>query len=144
MLEMPDLGGPPQSSGDPSALQLIADLQRAFDRMRGTSKYGFAIPHPVVLMVSDGGSRCTIEMRFRAGERYCCAEPGCYLQTWSRAWWNQFHEQQSRNSSGAPQLAMLEIRGVVEAGALLHAHRSGGPIASNAYSYTQIDSINDT
>lgn len=55
----------------------------------GNSPYPRQWPAIRVLSMSDSGAGVQIELRFRAGERYCCGEPRCYLATYDAAWWHK-------------------------------------------------------
>jgi hypothetical protein len=86
--------------------------------------------------MSPTGLRAEIEIRFRAGEQYCCAEPGCFMSTFSREWWSRLRDSLRASAGREPRPMVIKIVGVVEEGALLRANQSFGlPEASRAYSY---------
>lgn len=97
---------------------------------------GRSRPRVRVLDVSDSGHRVQIELRFLSGERYCCAEPGCFLGTYDPAWWNGVRVRLKQVSDRDPPPMSLAIVGVVEEGAEFESHRGLLPLASPAYAYT--------
>ncbi|MBY0262408.1 MAG: hypothetical protein K2Q20_08700, partial [Phycisphaerales bacterium] len=63
------------------ALQHALELPPSDDGVSGHRALppGRSRPRVRVLDVSTSGHRFTIELRFVAGERYCCGEPCCFL-----------------------------------------------------------------
>lgn len=81
-----------------------------------------------------GGTRFEIELRFQAGTSYCCAEPGCFLPTYSRAWWTRLREALRDHCDREPPPFTMIVHGVVESGAVLESLASlGMPTHSAVY-----------
>ncbi len=65
-------------------------------------------------------SSLELVVRFKSGERYCCAEAGCHLGFWDECWWQRFRN--ALNCEGIGDLSPLTIDRVtviVETGAML-------------------------
>jgi hypothetical protein len=112
-------------------------LQLALDTAMGEpTNTELSTPHVNVIAVSRTGMRAEIEIRFRAGERYCCAEPGCFMPTFSRDWWCRLRESLRASAGREPPPMVIKVLGVVEEGALLQVLQLLGlPEASCAYNY---------
>lgn len=109
-------------------------LQSALDEMmRPPNKKGMVAPQLRVLAISPTGARIEVEMRFLAGKRYCCCEPGCHLPTFSREWWRCLREALRNSTEREPPPMEMTLFGVIEEGALfsLTNHSRG----SRAFSY---------
>jgi hypothetical protein len=88
---------------------------------------------PALRVVGVDGARIELELRFRAGERYCCGEPGCYLGA-DRVWWKNVRRYLGEDAPGGS--VVLWVRGVVEDGALfVNLGSLGLPERSGAYEY---------
>lgn len=95
-----------------------------------------AMPRATLLSVSPGGTRFELELRFQSGKSYCCAEPGCFLPTHSRAWWMRLREALRDHCDRDPPPFTMVVHGVVESGAVLESLESCGlPVQSAAYAY---------
>lgn len=112
-------------------------LQHAMDGMLcGKTRNGLARPRPTVLAVSGTGARFEMELRFLAGEEYCCAEAQCFLWTYDRGWWDAVRELLQEVSSRQPPPMVVVIHGVVELGAKLRWLSDGTVgVPSAAYVY---------
>jgi hypothetical protein len=98
---------------------------------------GFDTPVLTVLSANEGGTRLEVELRFREGERYCCAEAICHLGAGSQRWWQNVREYLRTVSDREPPPLSLAVSGVVEYGALLDSqHAPGFCEVCEAYTYT--------
>lgn len=122
---------------------MITELQATFDRLRGSSPHQLSVPILTVLSAEPDGSKCVVELRFQTGKKYCCAESGCSLPTWSRDWWMKFLDHLRQMSQREPTISTIEVRGLVEPGALLFAFQKSGPRSAVASSYVTIATIPD-
>src|SRR5262245_54093873 len=110
-------------------------LLHALEESTGTPKDArLTKPTIRLLSVNASGNRMEIEMRFRSGETYCCAELGCHVATHDAEWWKSFRSCISRMTDRDPPPMTLTIYGVIDAGArLLSSASLGLPIVSSAY-----------
>jgi hypothetical protein len=107
--------------------------ERMVEAVRSRWRDDRGLSSPALRVVGVDGARIELELRFRAGERYCCAELGCYLGG-ERAWWEGVRRYLGED---APRRSMvLWVRGVVEDGALfVNLGSLGLPERSGAYEY---------
>ncbi len=91
-------------------------------------------PQARIIAVNPAGTSFEIELRFKAGRTYCCIEPGCFLSTYSRAWWDSFRAALREVSDREPPPLSITIHGVVEAGAILDA-RIPATVESETHTY---------
>lgn len=112
-------------------------LQHAIEcAMEGATPSKSAKPKIAILALSPRGNRIELELRFRTGETYCCAEPGCFLATYERKWWRTARESLLEATEREPQLLSITVHGIVEEGAsLLWRKECNLPTQSPAYSY---------
>lgn len=109
-------------------------MQHAFESAQGEP--GPGRPEVTVLSVSRSGARLEVEVRYRAGREYCCAESVCHLPLYCKRWWARFRESIREASEREPPPVSVVVYGVVEDGALLATMPSLGISArSKAYSY---------
>ena len=70
----------------------------------------------VVLPESDQGDRVTLHVAFQAGERYCCAEPGCHFGLWRPTQWAKLHELMRAEGLGHLGRITVRLRATIEEG----------------------------
>jgi hypothetical protein len=87
--------------------------------------------------IAPDGSELDLIVTLRAGERYCCSQPGCHFDFCSAETWSEL--RRDMNARGLRELALPRIRMlrvVVEGGALFDP---GGlrspPLKSRGYVY---------
>lgn len=98
---------------------------------------GKASPELRLLNVSDSGARFEIELRFLAGETYCCAEPACFLGALDCEWWRGVRSRLLELTGRTPPVMWVLIQVVVNQGAVLEAVGAvGANAASRGYSST--------
>ena len=117
--------------------QWAAAIELALDHAADRSAHHYQTwPLVRVLAVNTSGTRLEVELRFQAGQSYCCAEAGCHLPTSSRDWWERLRADVLAATGRNPPPLVLKVRGVVEEGATFCLHRSIGLAeASTGYTY---------
>lgn len=118
--------------------QWLATLQQAFESALSEPATDNSRCPPTlrVLSASDSGTRIEIELRYRAGVRYCCAEWMCHFPVHRRSWWQNVRETLRAITDRDPPPMSVHVFGVVEHGALLTTMADiGMPIESRAYGY---------
>lgn len=67
---------------------------------------------------SPDGSSFNVVLAFKAGEEYCCFEPGCHFAFYDRKTWEDLRSILKESGlEGIPRSTIRQLLGVVEAGA---------------------------
>jgi hypothetical protein len=70
-------------------------------------------------MESGKETRIDLVLTFKAGCRYCCGEPGCYLWPFKPEFWLRLRKALAEAGVAEPCFPMtLHVKGVVEEGAI--------------------------
>jgi hypothetical protein len=86
---------------------------------------------------ADDGSVFDLTLTFKAGERYCCAEPGCHLGLNDPECWRSLRQVFERlGLARVPPVTVRKVRGIVEPGAILgYGVASKRPVVSTGFTY---------
>lgn len=118
----------------------LQTLQHAFDAFPETpANPDHAWPEVRVLAASNRGNRLELELRFRSGTLYCCAEPGCFLPDHDPAWWAAIRARIHERIDRDPPPFIITVRGIVEDGARLAVNAQLGlpvTVGPNTYTHT--------
>jgi hypothetical protein len=91
--------------------QLHANNRTAKSRL---NHYGFEVSD-----VSDGGGTFSVTMTLRAGEEYCCFEPGCHFRLGNGSLWHEFRELLAEQGVvHPPNMTIRNLHFVVDDGAI--------------------------
>jgi hypothetical protein len=87
--------------------------------------------------ISPSRSEFDLILVFKAGERYCCPEPGCHLGYDQADWWLTLRGLMEEQGIGdLPPLTIRKIRGIVERGTRLQCRAVfERPEESDGFSY---------
>src|SRR5947207_2094486 len=117
----------------------LAALQNAVDvSLHEPAAPQSSRPGMQVLSASTNGTQFVIELRFVAGEEYCCSEASCFIPTYDREWWARIRASLHDATGRSPPPMSVTILGAIEAGAKLRVNQwLGLPIQNAAEAYTQ-------
>jgi len=110
--------------------ELVVEAMR--QQMREPGRTG--PPTLRVLGANEAGTWIEVEMRFRAGVRYCCAEVPCHAG--GGTWWERLRADLAEVSDRVPPRLTLKVHAVIEEGSLfVNLTAIGLPERSKAYSF---------
>jgi hypothetical protein len=94
-------------------------------------------PDVRLLAWSEEGNQIDVELRFRTGVWYCCAEWGCHLHVYRPNWWLRLRDALEEKVARRPPSMSITIYAMVEEGAMLRCLETVGvsPL-SKAYTYS--------
>jgi hypothetical protein len=87
--------------------------------------------------VAAGRSEFDLTLTFKAGESYCCAEPGCHTGFHDSECWRRLRQILGFHGLvGIPPVTIRRLGGVVEIGALLRCNLAFGYPERERLGYT--------
>ena len=111
-------------------------LTRAFETYlagEGRPAYG------VDASSAPGDRRIALTLTFKAGVRYCCAEPGCHLWLFDAAHWERLHRCMADEGLVPSRPLTVHVHGVVERDAMLETlGHLALPESSKSYEYDAV------
>jgi hypothetical protein len=87
--------------------------------------------------VTEEGSTFDLTLTFRAGQRYCCYEPGCHTGLDDPEVWPELRRVFDRHGLAEVRpVTVRKLRGIVEPGAILgDGVASRNPVVRDGFSY---------